>query len=129
MVISPNIFSKIKRKAFSSNSSLSCQSSFKITPKAFKPIYIITFTITVFIITLLYYPMNIAFSSNPSIAFPSIRAYNGTLPNPLTYKGQTARRLLIFALYTATLFAPNYIAFTKRTSRTFMSFCHATTLT
>jgi hypothetical protein len=47
----------------------------------------ITFATTVFILTVIYYSMNIAFSSNASVAFPSVRIDRRTSLNSLTDRG------------------------------------------
>lgn len=88
MIISPHIFSKIKRQSFFSDAAFSCKPSFQIPPKSLKPIYVLALTITIFIFAMFHYSVYIAFSSNASITFPGIRADYGTTSNPLTYKGK-----------------------------------------
>ena len=88
MIISPYILSKIKGKAFSTDTTLGCQPALEITPKAFKPIYVIAFTITIFLLSMLNDPVDIAFGSNASITFPGIRTDYGTTSNSLTYQGK-----------------------------------------
>jgi hypothetical protein len=88
LIISPDIFSKIKRQSFSSDTTFSCKPSFQISPKSLKPIYVIAFTIAIFLLPLVNDPVDIAFGSNSSITFPGIRADYGPTSNPLTYQGK-----------------------------------------
>ena len=88
MVISPYIFSKIKRQSFSSDAAFSCKPSFQIPPKALKPIYVIALTIAIFLLSMLNDPVDITFGSNARITLPGIRADYGPTSNPLTYQGK-----------------------------------------
>ena len=78
MIITPYIFSQIKGQSFLSNTSFGGQSSFKIAPKSFKAIYVITSTIAIFTLAMLYQPMNITSGSYTSVTSPGIRADNRT---------------------------------------------------
>ena len=86
MIITPNVFSKIKRKSFFTNAPFSCKFSFQVSPKSFKSIYMISLTIAIFAFTMFYQPMDIAFGSNTSVTFPSVRINYRTTLNPLSYK-------------------------------------------
>jgi len=87
MIISPDILSKVKGKTFFPNPSFGSKSPFQISPKAFQTIYVISLAVSIFTFTMFCHPVNISFYSNPGVALPSIRAYGGTSPNPLFYKG------------------------------------------
>jgi hypothetical protein len=76
MVISPYILSKIKGKALSPDTTRRCQSAIEITQKPFKPIYVITFTINIFLLSRLDDPVDIAFGSNPRITLAGIGCVN-----------------------------------------------------
>jgi hypothetical protein len=86
MIIPPHIFCKIQGKTFFPNSSLSCKSSFKISPESFKSIYVITLLIRILTLAMFYQAMHIAFSSYSRITLPGIRAYCGTWLYTLLYK-------------------------------------------
>jgi len=102
MIISPDIFSKVKGKTFFPNSSFGSKSPFQISPKAFQTIYVISLAISIFTFTMFYHPVNISFCSNPGVALPGIRAYGGPSPNPLFYKGDKS-----FSLYVLNNLGPD----------------------
>jgi len=57
MVISPDIFSKVKGKTFFPNFSFSSKSPFQISPKAFQTIYVISLAVSIFTVTMFYQPV------------------------------------------------------------------------
>lgn len=84
MVISPNIFSQIKRQSFFADTTFGRKFSFKISPESFKSVYVITLLIGIFSFAMFYQAMNVAFSRDTRIAFPGIRANDRTSFNPST---------------------------------------------
>jgi len=87
MVVPPDIFSQIKGQFFSADAAFGRQSSFEVSPESLKSVYVITMLIGIFSFSVLYQAMDITFSRNAGIAFPGIRANNGTSFNPTTNQG------------------------------------------
>ena len=73
MIITPHIFSQIKRQSFSTNTTFSCQSSLKVSPETLKTIFMIAFFVAIFTFTIFYQAVYITFGCNTSIALPTIR--------------------------------------------------------
>lgn len=78
MIISPYIFSKIKRNSLFYNTSFRGKFSFKVSPKTFKSIYVSSLMVAVFSFAMLNKTMDIPSGSNTGITLPSIRANDGT---------------------------------------------------
>ena len=108
MVISPNIFSQIKGQSFSSDATLGCQFSLKISPESLKTIYVGTLFITVLTFAMSYQTMNITLCCNAGIALPCIREDNGTSFYSLTNQGDEG-----FGLYIRHYLSPNLTASTE----------------
>ena len=84
MIISPHIFSQIKRQPYSPDTSFSSKPSFKISPESLKAIYVIAVFIAILTFTMFYQTMDITFCSDASVAFPRIRADNRTFLYSMT---------------------------------------------
>ena len=78
MVISPHIFSQIKRQFISSDAAFSSKPSFQVSPESFKAVYVTAVFIAIFSLAMFYQAMNISFRGDSRIASPSIRANDRT---------------------------------------------------
>src|SRR4030066_666837 len=108
MVISPNIFRKVKRKPVFSDSTFGGHSSFKVAPKTFKAVYMTAFAITEFALTLLYKSINITLGGNASVTLPGVGTDYRTTLNPLSDKGKKR-----FGLNVGNHFGPHLAASAK----------------
>lgn len=73
MIVAPYILSQIQRQSFPADSTLGCQLSFQISPKAFQAINMVAFFIYILFLAMVNQAMNIAFGRNTSVRFPGIR--------------------------------------------------------
>src|SRR3990167_7543930 len=80
MIKSPYIFSEIKRKSFSANTSFSCKVSFKVSPEAFHAVYMASFLIRKLTFAMFYQTANIASRRHSCISLPGIRVNHRTSP-------------------------------------------------
>src|SRR3990170_5240787 len=78
MIKSPYIFSEIKRKSFSANTSFSCKVSFKISPEAFHAVYMASSLIGELTFAMFYQTVNIASRRYSCISLPGIRVNHRT---------------------------------------------------
>ena len=79
MIVSPHIFSQIKRQSYSTDTTFSSKPSFKVSPESLKAIYMIALFIAILAFAMFYQTMDITFRSNASVTFPSIRTNGRTL--------------------------------------------------
>jgi len=86
MIVSPYIFSQVKRESFFSYSPFGGQSSLEVAPKSFKAVYVAALAIAVFALTMFYESVDIAFGSDAGITVKGVGTHNRTTLNPATYK-------------------------------------------
>ena len=108
MIIPPNIFGQVKGQAFTPYPSFGHQMSFKVTPEAFEAVNMGSFSIAVFSLSMLNQPMNVPPGRDAGVTPPSIRADDGTPPNPSSNKGKQC-----FGLHIGNNVGPNLPASTQ----------------
>jgi len=108
MVISPYIFSKVKREPFFSDASLGDQLALEITPKAFEPVYMGSFAVAVFSFAVFNDSVNIAFGGDSGVDSQGVAEDSGTSFYPCVYEGNKR-----FSFYVWNHFSPDLAASAK----------------
>lgn len=87
MIISPDIFGKVKRKPFLSDTAFGGQLSFEVAPEAFESVYVGSSAVAVFPFTVINEPVDVSLCSDSGVTFPCVGEDSGTSLYPCVYKG------------------------------------------
>jgi len=74
MVITPHILGQVKRKFFSADATLGCESPFEVSPEPFQPVDVVSLAIAVLTLLVLHQAMNITLGRYPRVTLPGVRA-------------------------------------------------------
>lgn len=106
MVISPDIFSKVKRESFFSDASLGSQLTLEVTPKTFEPVYMSSFAVAVFSFAVLDGSVNITLGGDSGVDSQGVGEDSGTSFYPCVYKGKQRSGLNVRNYFSPDLAAP-----------------------